>query len=97
MKIQRLFLARLKKNVRVVIKIFTLDNFRVEGISDCGRCHAFENWKPEKFDHNKTEFNLDGAHKNIPCAKCHPQTEVNGNTFIKFKLEDFKCAACHKK
>jgi hypothetical protein len=70
--------------------------FEVEGVSDCSQCHAFENWKPEKFDHSNTEFKLDGAHKNIECSKCHPQTEVNGNTFIKFKLEDFKCATCHK-
>lgn len=71
--------------------------FKVEGISDCSRCHSFENWKPEKFDHNKTKFNLEGAHKNIECSKCHPQIEMSSNTFIKFKLEDFKCAACHKK
>ena len=71
--------------------------FQVDGISDCNRCHAFENWKPEKFDHTKTEFNLEGAHKNVECAKCHPKVELNGNIFTKFKLEDFKCAACHKK
>ena len=71
--------------------------FRVEGISDCSRCHSFENWKPEKFDHTKTEFNLEGAHKNVECSKCHPKVEVNGTTFIKFKLEEFKCATCHSK
>jgi hypothetical protein len=89
--------SSLKKECENCHKDVHFEQFQVEGISDCGRCHAFENWKPEKFDHSKTEFNLDGAHKNIACAKCHPQTEVNGNTFIKFKLEDFKCAACHKK
>jgi hypothetical protein len=71
--------------------------FKVDGISDCSRCHAFENWKPEKFDHNKTEFNLEGAHKNVECSKCHPRIEKYGNTFTKFKLEEFKCATCHKK
>jgi hypothetical protein len=71
--------------------------FEAEGISDCSRCHEFENWKPEKFDHNQSEFSLDGAHKNVECSKCHPKVEANGITFIKFKLEDFKCADCHKK
>lgn len=71
--------------------------FKVDGISDCSRCHMFENWKPENFDHNKTEFSLEGAHKNVQCAKCHPKTEANGNSFIKFKLEDIKCATCHTK
>jgi hypothetical protein len=89
--------SSIKKECESCHKDVHFRQFQVEGISDCSRCHAFENWKPEKFDHSKTEFNLDGAHKNIPCVKCHPQTEVNGNTFIKFKLEDFKCADCHKK
>ena len=89
--------SSIKKECESCHKDIHFGQFQVEGISDCGSCHAFENWKPEKFDHNKTEFKLDGAHKNIECAKCHPQTEVNGNIFIKFKLEDFKCATCHKK
>lgn len=71
--------------------------FKVEGISDCSRCHTYYNWKPEKFDHNKTKFSLEGAHQKIECALCHPKVENNGTTFIKFKLEDFKCAACHSK
>ena len=69
--------------------------FLVEGISDCNRCHAFENWNPEKFDHEKAQFKLEGAHKDVECAKCHPKVEVNGNTITKFKLEEFKCASCH--
>jgi hypothetical protein len=89
--------SSVKKECEGCHKDVHFGQFKVEGISDCRRCHAFENWKPEKFDHSKTEFILDGAHKNIPCIKCHPQTEANGNIFIKFKLEDFKCATCHKK
>jgi hypothetical protein len=89
--------SSIKKECEDCHKDVHFGQFQVDEISDCNRCHAFENWKPEKFDHNKTEFKLDGAHKNIECAKCHPQTEVNGNIFIKFKLEDFKCATCHKK
>ena len=73
------------------------EQFKVEGISDCSRCHAFDNWKPEKFDHNKTNFSLEGAHQKIECTQCHPKVEISGNTFIKFTLEDFKCATCHKK
>jgi hypothetical protein len=63
--------------------------------TDCSRCHSFDNWKPDKFDHNLTEFPLDGAHKNVDCSKCHPKQERNGSFFIKFKLESFKCADCH--
>lgn len=69
--------------------------FDVAGKSDCVRCHSFEDWKPEKFDHNKTRFSLEGAHSKLNCLKCHPSVIKNGNTFIKYKLDDFKCAACH--
>ena len=89
--------SSIKKECESCHKDAHFGQFQVEGISDCSRCHAFENWKPEKFDHNKTEFNLEGAHKNVECSKCHPKIEMNGNTFTKFKLDDFKCAACHKK
>lgn len=89
--------SSLKKECESCHKDVHEGQFKVEGISDCSRCHSFENWKPEKFDHNKLEFSLEGAHKNVACSKCHPTVEKNGITFIKFKLEDFKCATCHKK
>lgn len=63
--------------------------------SNCQRCHAFNNWKPENFDHNKTRFSLAGAHEKVPCAKCHKPSEKNGQIFIQYKLADFKCASCH--
>jgi hypothetical protein len=63
--------------------------------SPCEKCHGFNDWKPVNFDHNKTKFSLEGAHVKIVCGGCHKKTEINGNIFIKYKLEDFKCAACH--
>ncbi|MFN3694366.1 MAG: cytochrome C, partial [Ignavibacterium sp.] len=63
--------------------------------TDCNKCHTFENWKPEKFDHNKTRFSLEGAHSKLKCFQCHPSELKNGNIFTKFKLDDFKCASCH--
>ncbi len=69
--------------------------FDVNGKTDCYRCHTFENWKAEKFDHNKTRFSLEGAHGKLKCLQCHLSVTINGNTFIKFKLDDFKCASCH--
>lgn len=69
--------------------------FEVNGKSDCLKCHSFENWKPEKFNHNKTRFSLEGAHSKLKCSQCHPSESKNGNTFIKYKLDDFKCASCH--
>ncbi len=69
--------------------------FNVYGTSSCMKCHSYFNWKPEKFDHEQTKFSLKGAHSKLKCDQCHKATSVNGSTFIKYRLEDFKCAACH--
>ncbi len=69
--------------------------FLVEGKTDCSRCHGFNDWKTVKFDHDKTRFPLRGAHKNLLCSKCHKETSAAGITFIKYKLQDYKCAFCH--
>lgn len=92
-----IFFSSVKKECESCHKDIHYEQFKVEGISDCSRCHTFENWKPEKFDHNKTKFSLEGAHQKVECAGCHPKIELSGNSFIKFKLENFKCAACHSK
>ncbi len=63
--------------------------------SVCENCHGFDNWKPVKFDHEKTKFSLKGAHEKVPCLSCHKEVNVNGNVYIKYRLEDFKCATCH--
>ncbi len=63
--------------------------------SVCENCHEFENWKPLKFNHEKTNFPLKGAHEKVPCFSCHRKVTNNGNVFIQYKLRDFKCAACH--
>ncbi len=61
----------------------------------CLACHSFNDWKPVKFDHNKTKFLLDGAHKKLNCSLCHKTVREGGTIFVKYKLKDFKCAACH--
>ena len=72
-----------------------MGQFTENGKSDCVRCHTFNNWKPEKFDHNKTRFSLEGAHQKLECSRCHPVVIKSNNQYIKYKLEDFRCASCH--
>ncbi|HSL90040.1 MAG TPA: hypothetical protein VK870_12115 [Ignavibacteriaceae bacterium] len=70
--------------------------FIEDGNSDCLRCHTFNNWEPEKFDHNKTRFSLSGAHSKLECSRCHNTVSINDtDNFIQFKLKDFKCVVCH--
>lgn len=69
--------------------------FSMDNNNDCLRCHQFENWEPVNFDHNKTRFSLAGAHAKIPCNACHKLSEKNGNSFVNYKLSDFRCVTCH--
>ncbi|NQU88623.1 MAG: hypothetical protein HQ541_23005 [Mariniphaga sp.] len=63
--------------------------------TDCGKCHTNENWKPEKFNHEKARFKIDGKHIGLDCIKCHKPIVENGKRFVKYKFEDISCASCH--
>ena len=69
--------------------------FEVDGITDCGRCHGFEAWKIDRFDHNKTNFKLDVTHRNVPCLKCHKTIKSGQNSFVLYKIKETKCENCH--
>lgn len=70
--------------------------FKIADKNDCERCHTLENWRPDKFDHEKTKFPLAGGHQAVACNACHKKVIDGSVTFIKFKLEEFKCIDCHK-
>lgn len=69
--------------------------FVQNGITDCSRCHAFDNWKAVNFNHDNTLFKLDGAHEKVPCDQCHKTTDREGNNFILYKIEEIRCENCH--
>jgi hypothetical protein len=47
------------------------------------------------FDHNQTAFPLDGKHKNVACAKCHPPIHTAQLTYTRYKLKSITCESCH--
>lgn len=55
---------------------------------DCAACHSSNGWKPSSFDHNRSDFKLNGAHVQVTCEKCH----VNGV----FKGTPKDCFSCHQ-
>ncbi|MDH3243314.1 MAG: hypothetical protein OEM26_01755, partial [Saprospiraceae bacterium] len=70
--------------------------FDIRGITDCKRCHGFENWTPSRFSHDETAFILEGAHLSTPCRACHTTSEVIGSTeIVIYQIADYSCAACH--
>ena len=91
----KIIFSTLKKDCETCHKDIHYGQFKIDQSSDCERCHTFDNWRPDNFNHNEVEFSLEGAHKNVDCIKCHPQVEENRITFTKYKIENFKCAACH--
>ena len=90
--------ASLKSNCQICHRDIHFGQFNSEmkgNENACSNCHGFDNWKPVRFDHEKTAFSLKGAHEKLFCSSCHKKVRENGNVFIKYKLKDFKCAFCH--
>ena len=54
----------------------------------CHTCHVESSWKKSKFDHDKTDFALKGAHKKINCSVCHINNQYKDTTKT--------CVSCHK-
>ncbi|MFA5951063.1 MAG: cytochrome C [Hyphomicrobium sp.] len=72
----------------------------------CEGCHSAEAWLPAKsFDHTKTKFHLNGAHRGVPCTTCHTNEQWKGvgtQCVDCHRLADkhsgkngLKCADCH--
>ena len=69
--------------------------FEQEGVTNCTHCHTSANWQPELFDHDETEFPLEGRHAEIECKACHKVKMIEGEERIEFKMESFECIDCH--
>jgi hypothetical protein len=58
---------------------------------DCGQCHTIESWdvvlKNVGFNHDSTNFELIGRHKQVECRLCHPT--------LHFSEAKNECADCH--
>ena len=70
--------------------------FEENGITDCKRCHDSADWFPRQFDHDKTEFPLEGKHAEVECKECHKPSIVDGKSFVDYKIEKFECIDCHQ-
>ena len=55
----------------------------------CETCHNLRNWKAWDFDHNKTNFKLDGPHSKLGCYECHKQPMSKKLTV------STTCGSCH--
>jgi hypothetical protein len=71
------------------------DEFEDDGVTDCARCHVAENWFPDRFNHDATNFPLEGAHTQVACSACHEVAGNQGEIETVYKLGKFQCADCH--
>lgn len=66
-------------------------------VVNCKKCHTvMENWTIDDFNHDSTQFPLDGQHSEVDCRECHkPRPDKNGVIRIEYKIKKFKCIDCH--
>ncbi len=70
--------------------------FMEDGITDCARCHGFEDWQIDRFNHKNTAFKLEGKHAQVECASCHKEVVDNNLVFVQYKFKSFECIDCHQ-
>jgi hypothetical protein len=70
---------------------------------NCASCHDTKAWdKAPGFDHDKSDYPLDGKHVDVACEKCHLSPTLKTSTNSKGKriplckpVAHKECAACH--
>ena len=55
----------------------------------CESCHNARDWRAWDFDHARTRYRLEGAHRKVACVDCHRAPAPAG-----IRL-DFACVSCH--
>lgn len=71
----------------------------LDGVNPCERCHGFETWQIDNFDHDAlTRFPLAGQHENVVCEKCHflEQKRSGVKPTVRFTPIAHNCQDCHK-
>ena len=66
-------------------------------VKPCTTCHTTERFLLPGFDHAaETTYPLDGKHRKVACAGCHPREELaSGTTAVRYRLGYRACKACH--
>jgi hypothetical protein len=62
----------------------------------CDECHATDSFRIAAFDHSRTRYPLDGKHRTVPCASCHPSaTGPDGRAVRVYRPLGTACRDCH--
>jgi len=71
--------------------------FKVDGVTDCARCHTSRIASYISFDHERdSRFPLGEAHSRLECADCHQTWELgDGGTVVRYRPLGIECVDCH--
>lgn len=63
----------------------------------CDECHVTDSFALPAFDHTRTRYPLDGAHRTVPCASCHPLAPgPDGRRLQVYRPLGTACRDCHQ-
>ncbi len=65
------------------------------GEKGCRHCHNVQDWSRVSYNHDDTEFPLEGKHTQTACISCHSEQE-HGKTYWHFDGVERRCQSCHK-
>ena len=69
--------------------------FRDKYRNDCSICHNTILFTQLRFDHQSTDFPLDGKHENVRCEFCHKEENDNTVKFVRYYPVAHRCVDCH--
>lgn len=62
----------------------------------CDSCHGNRTFDIDRFDHDGARYRLDGAHRGLECAECHPSEPAPyGGKMTRYRPLGSECADCH--
>ena len=66
------------------------------GDAACDSCHENQTFAIDDFDHDRTEYPLDGAHEGVSCTACHPSEPApQGGDMTRYRPLGSECTDCH--
>ena len=61
----------------------------------CQTCHNDDQWTELVYDHNESDFALEGAHADAVCSECHSDTSYLENSLKNLHPPSMECSSCH--
>ena len=62
----------------------------------CDSCHGNRTFGIPAFDHERTDYELDGAHIGLDCAACHfSEPASDGSQVTRYRPLGTECTDCH--